>query len=75
MKYCVDRIEGEIAILENLTTNEIIEVSMEHLPENVKETNILNLIDGIYTLDLKEEEQRKINIQSKFDRLKKKRCE
>lgn len=75
MKYCVDRIEGEIAILENLTTNEIIEVSMEHLPKNVKETNILNLIDGIYTLDLKEEEQRKINIQSKFDRLKKKRCE
>lgn len=75
MKYCVDRIEGEIAILENLTTNEIIEVSMEHLPENVKETNILNLIDGIYTLDLKEEEQRKINIRSKFDRLKKKRCE
>jgi hypothetical protein len=75
MKYCVDRIEGEIAILENLTTNEIIEVSMEHLPKNVKETNILNLIDGIYTLDLIEEEQRRVNIQSKFDRLKKKRCE
>jgi hypothetical protein len=50
-------------------------VKIELLPENVKETNILNLIDGIYTLDLIEEEQRRVNIQSKFDRLKKKRCE
>lgn len=75
MKYCVDRIEGEVAILENLTTKDQVEVGIELLPENVKETNILNLIDGIYTLDLIEEEQRRVNIQSKFDRLKKKRCE
>ena len=75
MKYCVDRIEGEVAILENLTTKDQVEVKIELLPENVKETNILNLIDGIYTLDLIEEEQRRVNIQSKFDRLKKKRCE
>lgn len=73
MKYCVDRIEGEIAILENLDTKELIEISLNELPKNTKENSILKLADNLYELDIVEESKRRENIQSKFDRLKKKK--
>lgn len=73
MKYCVDRIEGEIAILENLDTKELIEISLNELPKNTKENSILKLVDNLYELDIVEESKRRENIQSKFDRLKKKK--
>ena len=73
MKYCVDRIEGEIAILENLDTKELIEISLNELPKNTKENSILKLVDNLYELDIVEEGKRRENIQSKFDRLKKKK--
>lgn len=72
MKYCVDRVEGEIAILENLTTREIIEININQLPTDIKETNILYYIDGTYKIDIVEENVRKNNIQRKFDKLRKK---
>ena len=75
MKYCVDRIEGEIAILENLDTKELIEISLNELPKNTKENSILKLVDNLYELDIVEESKRRENIQSKFDRLKKKKSE
>lgn len=73
MKYCVDRIEGEFAILENLDTKELIEISLNELPKNTKENSILKLADNLYELDIVEESKRRKNIQSKFDRLKKKK--
>lgn len=75
MKYCIDRIEGEIAILEELTTKEIIEVNINQLPPNIKETNIVTLINDTYILDEVEEEQRRNSIQSRFNKLRKKRSE
>ena len=75
MKYCIDRIEGEIAILEELITKEIIEVNINQLPPNIKETNIVTLINDTYILDEVEEEQRRNSIQSRFNKLRKKRSE
>lgn len=75
MKYCIDRIEGDIAILEELTTKEIIEVNINQLPPNIKETNIVTLINDTYILDEVEEEQRRNSIQSRFNKLRKKRSE
>lgn len=75
MKYCIDRIEGEIAVLEELTTKEIIEVNINQLPANTKETNIVVLINDIYVVDEVEEAKRKNNIQSRFNKLRKKRSE
>lgn len=75
MKYCIDRIEEDIAILEELTTKEIIEVNINQLPPNIKETNIVTLINDTYILDEVEEEQRRNSIQSRFNKLRKKRSE
>ena len=39
MIYIVDRIEDNIAVLENKETKEIIDVSLSLLPANLKEGN------------------------------------
>lgn len=72
MKYAIDRIENNIVILENISNNEKIEVSLDILPKNIKEGSIISKKDNEYILDLKEEEQRRKNISERFNRLKKK---
>ena len=72
MKYSIDRIENDIAVLENIDTNELIEVEISLLPENVKETNIVVYEDDEYKLDQHTEETRKKDLLSRFNKLKKK---
>ena len=71
MKYSVDRIENEIAILENIETREKVEVDLMNLPV-VKEKDILVLEDGIYRKDDKAREERMNLIREKLERLKRK---
>ncbi len=70
MIYIVDRIEDNIAVLENKETKEIIDVSLSLLPANLKEGNVLEYKDKKYILNIEEEEKRKKAILEKFNKLK-----
>ena len=72
MIYIVDRIEDNIAILENKETKETIDISLDILPNNLKEGNVLKYENNTYTLDKEQEEERRNAIISKFERLKNK---
>ena len=63
MKYAIDQIIDNIAILENIETKEKLEVDTKLLPKNVKEKN------GKYFKDKKEEEARLKRIEEKLKRL------
>lgn len=71
MIYIVDRIENNIAILENKDTKEIIEINLKHLPKSTKEGNILIFKNNTYTRDLELEKKRRQSILKKFNKLKK----
>lgn len=70
MKYSIDRIENGIAILENLETGIKKEVTLELLPENVIEGNVI-IEKETYELDLISEQERRNSLKSRFDNLKK----
>lgn len=72
MKYAIDRIENNIAILENLETKEIIEVDISLLPEGSKESSIITIIDNEYKLDIENEQVRKESLLNRFNKLRKK---
>lgn len=72
MKYCIDRIENDIAVLENLETKEIIEININLLPNNIKENSIVIYDNYEYIIDKETEKERKKNLLSKFNKLKKK---
>lgn len=71
MKYSIDRIEGNIAILEDINNKEKLEVDISLLPSNIKEGSILSLKDNIYIIDETEEDIRRKRIMEKFNKLKK----
>ena len=70
MKYALDRIEEDIAILENIETGELIKISIQHLPPNIHEGTILKKENNTYLIDTKEEEKRRRKIQEKFKKLR-----
>lgn len=69
MKFVVDRIEGDIAVLENLDTKEKRDVEIVGLPV-VKEGDVLVFEDGLYRIDNKEREERMRIIREKLNKLK-----
>ena len=72
MKYSIDKIENNIALLENIGNNELTEISIDLLPKEIKEGTILIKQDDKYIIDDKEKEKRKNDIINRFQRLKKK---
>lgn len=71
MKYSIDKIENNIATLENIDTQEIIEVDILLLPEGSKESSIIIQKNEQYILDKQEEKKRKENLFNRFSKLKK----
>lgn len=69
--FTIDKIEGEIAVCENRTTKEIINIHLSKLPENIKETDIIKYTNGKYVLDSQLTNFTKDNIKDKFNKLKK----
>ena len=51
MKYAVDSIVDDIAVIEEIETGDKKEVSLEILPEEIQEGNILAYRDGEYYID------------------------
>ena len=72
MIYIVDRIEDNIAVLENKETNEIINIDISLLPTNLKEGNVLRYENNTYILDNDKEEKRRQLLLEKFNKLKNK---
>ena len=70
MKYIIDRIEDNIAILEQQDTKEFINISTNILPNCIKEGMILSIINNTYTIDIKATEKRKKEVLEKFKRLR-----
>ena len=70
MKYAVDSIVDEIAVLEELETKEKKEVSLEMLPEEIQEGNILIYQDNEYYINREYEATRRETLEEKLERLK-----
>lgn len=75
MKYAVDKIEGNIAVIESLEDKTKKEVLLTELPENIKEGTILIKENEVYLKDEILEQQRKNSIQNKFDMLRKRKVD
>ncbi len=72
MKYAIDKIEGNLVVLEELNTQEKKEINIKELPKKINEGTILTYVNDTYIIDEKLEKDRRVNIQSKFDMLRKK---
>ena len=71
MKYAVDSIVDDIAVLEELETKEKKEVSLEMLPEEIQEGNILIYQDNEYYINREYEATRRETLEEKLERLTK----
>lgn len=71
MKYAVDRIENDIAVLENLSDGSILKIKVDLLPTGITERDIVVKSENSFLLDLKEKDNRLRRIREKMDRLKK----
>ena len=69
MKYAVDSIVDDIALLENIKTKEKKWVNINLLPSIIHEGSIL---DENYNILINEEIDRERKIKERFERLKKK---
>lgn len=69
--YTVDRIEDDIVILENRNNNTMIEVDIQEFDFDINEGDILDYIDNKYLKNIEKTENKKKDIRSRFDRLKK----
>lgn len=70
MKYAVDSIVDDIAVLEELETKEKKEVALSLLPEETQEGNILVYENYEYYLDKQYEAIRRETLEEKLERLK-----
>lgn len=71
MKYIVDRIENDIAVLESFSDKKIINVPLENIKINISEGDVLIFDGKNYTLNIGEKEDRLKIIMEKMKRLKK----
>lgn len=72
MKYTIDRFEGEIAVLEEYDTTNLVNVQKSELPEDVCEGDILEFNNGMYTVLKKDTLEKKESIKDRFSRLRRK---
>lgn len=72
MKFAVDRIINNLAVLESLEEQIKKEVPLTELPKNIKEGAILSYENEVYKKDEVLEQQRREKIKNKFDMLRKK---
>lgn len=70
MKYSIDRIINNTAILENIKDGTKIEVDITLLPPSIHDGTIITYKDGQYTIDKTEEEIRRQLILERFNKLK-----
>lgn len=69
MKYVIDRIENDIAILEEINTKEIVELNIKELPNDIEEGKVLIKVDDNYLIDEEEKIIREKEISERFKNL------
>ena len=67
--YTVENIINNIVRLEERKTNKIIEINKDLLPKNIKEQDIIDLIDNKYIINKKETKRIKKDITNRFNKL------
>ncbi len=70
MKYAIDKIENDVALLENIKDGSKKEIDIKMLPLNVKETDILSYDGKVYLVDNNEKEKRIKIIREKMEKLR-----
>ncbi len=68
-KFTVDRFEGDIAVLENRDTGEMININKNDLPQDAKEGSILRLNNNKYEIDVEEQKEVENRIKDKMNKL------
>lgn len=68
-EFTIDRFEGDFAVLEDRNTGKMLDVKKEDLPENVKEGDILDKINGKYTVNPEKTLETKERIKDKMKNL------
>ena len=71
MKYVIDRIEEDIAVLQDLNTKEIFNINIKELPANIKEGTYL-IKNKIFKIDKKTEDRKRKEIRKRFNKLRRK---
>jgi hypothetical protein len=67
--FTVDKIEDDIVVLENRTTQEIINISISELPNEIKTGDILKKVNGKYFVDEDETKSVEKRIHDKMNDL------
>lgn len=68
-EFTVDRFESNFVILEDRNTGKMLDVKKEDLPKNVKEGDILDKINGKYTVNQEKTLEAKERIKNKMKNL------
>ena len=68
-EFTIDRFEGNFAVLEDRNTGKMLDVKREDLPENIKEGDILDKINGKYTVNHEKTFETKERIKDKMKNL------
>ncbi len=63
MRYIIDRIEGGTAVCEDENRN-MTDIKLSLLPQGVKEGSVVNLENGVYTIDEAAADARRKKIQA-----------
>lgn len=70
MKFVVDRIIDDVVVLEELSTKEKREVSLDIIPRGISDGSILKYENESYILEVDYEIERRNLLRQKLDRLK-----
>ena len=65
-EFTVDRFEGDVVVLENRETQEMINMEKEELPEELKTGDIVKKINGKFYIDRVETEKIEKRIENKM---------
>ena len=68
-RFTIDRFEGDVVVLENRDTGEMLNVSKKDLPQDAKEGTILKLNKDKYEIDLDEQKIVADRIKNKMKNL------
>lgn len=69
--YTVDRIEGNIVVIENRTTGIMEDIDKSMFPSDIKEGDIVLLENDKYIIDKNKTKEIKNKIRDRFNKLKK----
>lgn len=68
-RFTIDRFEGDVVVLENRDTGEILNVNKKDIPQDAKEGTILKLNKDKYEIDIEEQRIVEDRIKNKMKNL------